>query len=75
MGENGLLNIGYLGKNQSLAENYIVPGDPYFAMHGLCCLLLPENHPFWTAKEEPMPADIAGGKVAVEGVFPQRKPC
>ena len=67
MGENGLLNIGYLGKNQSLAENYIVPGDPYFAMHGLCCLLLPENHPFWKVKEEPMPADIAGGKVAVEG--------
>ena len=67
MGENGLLNIGYLGKNQSLAENYIVPGDPYFAMHGLCCLLLPENHLFWKVKEEPMPADIAGGKVAVEG--------
>lgn len=67
MGENGLLNIGYWGKNQSLAENYIVPGDPYFAMHGLCCLLLPPDHLFWTAQEEPMPADIAGGKVAVDG--------
>lgn len=67
MGENGLLNIGYWGKNQSLAETYIVPGDPYFAMHGLCCLLLPADHPFWTEKEEPMPADIAGGKVVVDG--------
>lgn len=67
LGENGLLNIGYWEKNQSVAENYIVPGDPYFAMHGLACLLLPENHPFWTTKEEPIPADRGGGKIAVEG--------
>lgn len=66
-GENGLLNIGYWGSNLSVAENYIVPGDPYFALHGLCCLLLPANHPFWSTKEEPIPADGAGGKVAVEG--------
>ncbi len=67
LGDNGLLNIGYWGKNQSLAENYIVPGDPYFAMHGLACLLLPADDPFWTVKEEPMPADAAGGKIAVNG--------
>ncbi|MDR2679378.1 MAG: DUF2264 domain-containing protein [Tannerella sp.] len=65
--ENGLLDIGYLGKNQSVAEPYIVPGDPYFAMHGLACLLLPAGHPFWTTTEEPMPADAAGGKIAVRG--------
>jgi len=67
MGDNGLLNIGYWDKNQSVAENYIVPGDPYFAMHGLACLLLPGDHPFWTNKEEPMPADGEGGKIAVNG--------
>lgn len=67
LGDNGLLNIGYWGKNQSVAENYIVPGDPYFAMHGLACLLLPEKHPFWTSREEAMPADAAGGNVAVYG--------
>jgi len=67
LGENGLLNIGYRGANQSVAENYIVPGDPYFAMHGFACLLLPADHPFWVNKEEPMPADLAGGNLAVKG--------
>lgn len=67
LGENGLLNIGYWGNNQSLAEPYIVPGDPYFAMHGLTCLLMPADHPFWTVQEEAMPADASGGKVAVDG--------
>lgn len=67
LGDNGLLNIGYWGKNQSLAENYIVPGDPYFAMHGLAALLLPANHPFWTSKEEAIPADGKGGHRAVNG--------
>lgn len=67
LGDNGLLNIGYWDKNQSLAENYIVPGDPYFAMHGLACLLLPADHAFWNNTEEPMPADAAGGNVAVNG--------
>lgn len=67
LGDNGLLNLGYWGTNQSVAEPYIIPGDPYFAMHGLVCLLLPANHPFWTIKEEPMPADAGGGKIAVDG--------
>ena len=30
-------------------------------------LLIPEDDPFWTAREEPMPADGAGGRVALPG--------
>jgi hypothetical protein len=67
LGENHLLNIGYWGANASIAESYLYYGDPYWANQGLACLLIPENNPFWTAVEEPIPADGAGGKLAVPG--------
>ena len=67
MGENRLLNMGFRAMNLSVPENYLVPGDPYFALHGLAFLLIPEDHPFWTAREEAMPADVAGGKTTVTG--------
>lgn len=67
LGENGLLNIGYWGSNTSMAEKYLAPGDPYWAAHGLACLLIPETDPFWTDIEMPMPADGAGGRLTVPG--------
>ena len=67
LSDNNLLNIGYWGKNESIAESYTSPGDPYWATHGLSCLLIPEEDPFWTATEEPIPADGAGGKIAIPG--------
>ena len=67
LGENRLLNMGFRGTNLSVPENYLTPGDAYFALHGLACLLIPEDHPFWTDREEAMPADAAGGKIAVAG--------
>jgi hypothetical protein len=67
LGENKLLNIGYWGANTGVAESYLSPGDPYWTTHGLACLLIPEKNPFWTAIEEPMPADSAGGIIALYG--------
>ena len=67
LGENRLLNMGFRGMNLSVPERYLIPGDPYFALHGLACLLIPEDHPFWTEKEGAMPADAAGGKMVVAG--------
>lgn len=67
LGENNLLNIGYWGANVSMAESYLSPGDPYWATHGLACLLIPKEDPFWTSVEEPIPADSAGGKIAITG--------
>ncbi|MCE5273046.1 DUF2264 domain-containing protein [bacterium] len=64
---NGLLEPGYRGVNSAVAEPYIDRGAPYWAAQGLCCLLLPEKDPFWTALEKPMPADGAGGRVALPG--------
>lgn len=67
LGENNLLNIGYWGANASVSESYLSPGDPYWATHGLACLLIPKEDPFWNAIEESIPADGPGGKIAITG--------
>jgi hypothetical protein len=67
LNKNGLLSIGYRGANTSVAEMYIEPFDPYWAMQGMSCLLIPPTDAFWKAVEQPIPADDKGGKVAVKG--------
>ena len=64
--ENGLIEVGYRGKNTALAEHYNSPLDSYFATQSFCVLLLPEDHPFWTAVEKPSPADRQGGRKAIK---------
>ncbi|KAK8238290.1 hypothetical protein HDK90DRAFT_411673 [Phyllosticta capitalensis] len=55
---NGMLNIGYSYPNTYLAENYNSPGSPYWCMLVFAVLALPASHPFWTATEEPHPAEL-----------------
>ena len=64
---NGLLEPGFYGPNSAVAESYIDRGSPYWAAQGLICLVIPENDPFWTAAEKPMPADGVGGRLALPG--------
>lgn len=64
--ENGLIEVGYRGKNTALAEHYNSPLDSYFATQAFCVLLLPEDHPFWTAVEKPAPADLKGGRKVIK---------
>jgi len=65
LSENGLLEPGYHGPNTVVAEPYIDRGSPYWAVQGLICLLIPEDHPFWREVEKPMPADRSGGRLAL----------
>jgi hypothetical protein len=65
LSENGLLEPGFLGPNSVVAESYLNRGGPYWAAHGLSVLLVPADDPFWTAVEQPLPADGAGGRVAL----------
>ena len=65
MSENGLLEPGFLGPNSVVAEDYLNRGGPYWAAHGLSCLLLPPEHPFWNDVETPLPADGDGGSKAM----------
>jgi hypothetical protein len=53
--QQGTLTIGYCYPNQFMSENYNSPGSPYWFMLSFAALACPENHPFWVAKEEPLP--------------------
>lgn len=54
----GILSIGYRYPNLLMAEYYNSPGSPYWAFKAFLPLALPEDHPFWAAEEQPMPALI-----------------
>lgn len=48
----GVLSIGYGYPNLYMSERYNAPGSPYWGFKVFLMLMLPEDHPFWTAKEE-----------------------
>ncbi|WP_110587898.1 DUF2264 domain-containing protein [Microbacterium suaedae] len=54
---NGLLTLGWHGAWRDLAQVYSGPGSPHWAAKGLLGIALPPEHPVWTAKERPLPAD------------------
>ena len=49
----GWLQVGAVGHQQSIRENYISVGSLYLCLTGLVDLGLPSNDPFWTAPAEP----------------------
>lgn len=52
---SGVLTIGYRYPNLNIAESYNSPSSPYWAMKALLVAGLPEEHPFWLAREEALP--------------------
>ncbi|GGY26610.1 DUF2264 domain-containing protein [Streptomyces omiyaensis] len=55
----GLLTLGWHGPHPPLVQAYSGPASPYWASKGFLGLLLPPDHPVWTAPEEPLPAERA----------------
>ncbi len=53
--KNGILTIGYGYPNLIMAERYNAPGSPYWSMKVFAFLMLPDDHPFWTAEAAPYP--------------------
>lgn len=51
--EKGWLNVGVVGKQPSMADNYISTGSLYLLTTGLLQLGLPANDPFWTEPSKP----------------------
>jgi hypothetical protein len=49
--------MGWYREFLPMAQPYSGPGSPYWASKGFLGLLLPANHPVWTAREEPMPVE------------------
>ncbi len=50
-----ILTIGYGYPNLIMAEAYNAPGSPYWAFKTFAVLMLPDEHPFWSAKAEAFP--------------------
>ncbi|MFF4500897.1 DUF2264 domain-containing protein [Streptomyces sp. NPDC001401] len=53
----GLLTLGWHGPDPAVLQGYSGPASPYWASKGFLGLLLPPDHPVWTATEEPGPAE------------------
>ena len=58
-----ILSIGFSYPNQHMCENYNSPQSPYWSLKAFASLLLPESHPFWSSKEEPLVLEDANLKV------------
>ncbi|KAL6709032.1 hypothetical protein ACN47E_002159 [Coniothyrium glycines] len=52
---DGTLTIGFAYPNMYMSEDYNSPQSAYWSMKSFVALGLPENHPFWAAKEKPLP--------------------
>ncbi|QKW09771.1 DUF2264 domain-containing protein [Streptomyces sp. NA04227] len=53
----GLLTLGWHGPYPPLVQTYSGPASPYWSASGFLGLLLPPEHPVWTDREEPAPAE------------------
>ncbi|MFT3888755.1 MAG: DUF2264 domain-containing protein [Arachnia sp.] len=56
-GDDGLLTMGWHHEWRPLAQSYSGPGSPYWAAKGLLGIMLPADHPVWTAPDEPLPVE------------------
>ncbi|TPQ16750.1 DUF2264 domain-containing protein [Streptomyces sporangiiformans] len=57
--EQGLLSLGWYRPFLPVTQRYSGPASPYWASKAFLGLLLPADHPVWTAAEEPGPVDTA----------------
>jgi hypothetical protein len=53
----GQISQGYWGTRPAIVEQYIGTGSPNWTARGLVALLFPEDHPFWTSVEQPLPVE------------------
>ncbi|MGW7299676.1 DUF2264 domain-containing protein [Streptomyces sp. NPDC054829] len=51
----GLLTLGWHGPHAPTVQPYSGPASPYWASKAFVALLADEDHPLWTAREEPLP--------------------
>ncbi|MFI8952860.1 DUF2264 domain-containing protein [Streptomyces sp. NPDC053750] len=66
-GDDGLLSLGWYGPFLPATQTYSGPASPYWTAKAFLGLLLPPDHPVWTATEEPSPVDTADRVVSLPG--------
>ena len=59
--DDGLPSLGWLGAFEPMTQEYSGPASPYWTSKAFVGLLLPPDHPVWTAVEEPSPLEAADG--------------
>ena len=57
--DRGLQVLGWRGEFQLMRQVYSGPGSPYWSSKGFAGLVLPPEHPVWTAREEPLSVETA----------------
>ncbi|MFK4265746.1 DUF2264 domain-containing protein [Streptomyces milbemycinicus] len=62
---NGLLSLGWYRPFRPVTQPYSGPASPYWASKAFLGLLLPAEHPVWTATEEPGPVETADHHLAL----------
>lgn len=55
--DDGLLSMGWHGRYEPMRQPYSGPGSPYWSSLGLAGLVLDDDHPAWTAPEQPLPIE------------------
>jgi hypothetical protein len=55
--DGGLPSLGWLGAFDPMTQEYSGPASPYWTSKAFVGLLLPADHPVWTAVEEPSPLE------------------
>ncbi|GHB83283.1 hypothetical protein GCM10010306_092400 [Streptomyces umbrinus] len=63
--EDGLLTRGWHGPHEATLQTYSGPSSPYWASKAFVALLAPQDHPLWTAREEPSPVEEADRVLAL----------
>lgn len=56
-GDDGLLSLGWHGPHSATLQTYSGPASPYWASKAFVALLVPAEHPLWTAPEEAAPSE------------------
>ncbi|MEV0010090.1 DUF2264 domain-containing protein [Streptomyces sp. NPDC047973] len=64
--DGGLLSRGWHGPYPPIVQDYSGPASPYWASKAFVGLLLPADHPEWTAVERPAPAETGDAVTALE---------
>ncbi|PRB37040.1 hypothetical protein CQ020_21575 [Arthrobacter sp. MYb23] len=59
--DGGLPSLGWLGAFEPMTQEYSGPASPYWTSKAFVGLLLPADHPVWTAVEERSPWETADG--------------
>lgn len=49
--ENDIPSLGFYGQKDYMVQNYSCAGSPFLMFLPFICLALPDDSPFWTAKE------------------------